>query len=196
MEIVHELAMLPISKIVSHTSPIYKYCDFTGTSVKKLGDLINSGIWGYQLVVYLEIIEKKYGRKIRDRVRDYQLNAIEPDYAGVSMSAQGAGALSSLGMTMDLISETISSRQSRMTTNDVDMEIPAELMIARTLLQCDPASPYFSREVDVPDNDPAEERERIEAQFSRGLLLAAHEIRSEFIPVLRIMDLSEERSIS
>ena len=191
MNIIHDLAVLPKSRFVSNSSPFYKYCKGSEVLCNSYKDVVNAGIWAYQLLVYLEAVGEKFGRDVRDRVREKQLSIFNPEFTHAGDSRQVESPLTSLAMTMDLIEEEVRCHMLGLNESKPAKNAPVEMNIARTLLEYDFVTPYFTRGEDGSDEDLLDYRQRIEEVFSRCLLRCSEEIKFEYDLIIKNMEWSE-----
>ena len=191
MKIIQDLAMLPASRFMSASSPFYTYCKGSEVLCNSYKDVVNAGIWGYQLLVYLEAVGMKFGRDVRDRVREKQLSLFNSEATDAGVSMQEEGPLTSLPMTMDLIEEEIRCHTLGLKDSKSGNDATVEMSIARALLEYDFVSPYFTRVEDSSDEDLPAYRQRIEEIFSRCLLRSSNEIKSVYDLIIKNMEWSE-----
>ena len=69
----HELAMLPIAFLLDRAEPFERLCSKSTDLHAGYRDVVNNGIWGYQLHVYMTMIEDRFGGETRRAVRAQQV---------------------------------------------------------------------------------------------------------------------------
>ena len=131
-----ELAMLPIAHLTSQSDPFDRYCRQTGGLTRSYRDVVNNGVWGYQLYTYLALIGIYFGEDTRLQVRGYQLALFNPD-------ATHRDALDNI---LGVIEAAMGTRGVTVSTGNGDFQVPVEMNVALALLLDMPCSPDF-----VPD---------------------------------------------
>lgn len=132
----YELAMLPIAHLKSQTDPFERYCDDTGGLTGAYREVVNNGVWGYQLYSYLALIGVYFGKDTRQQVRGYQVSLFNRD------TAQREALENILGV----IEAAMGTRAVKVSTLSGDFQVPVEMNVALALLLDMPCSPCF-----VPD---------------------------------------------
>jgi hypothetical protein len=132
----YELAMLPIAHLMSQSDPFDRYCRQTGGLTRAYRDVVNNGVWGYQLYTYLALIGAYFGEDARQQVRGYQLTLFNPDAANREAP----------GNILAVIEAAMGTRAVKVSTDSGDFQVPVEMNVALVLLLDMPCSPDF-----VPD---------------------------------------------
>jgi hypothetical protein len=129
----YELTMLPIAHLMSQTEPFERYCGQTGGLTGAYREVVNNGVWGYQLYSYLALIGVYFGEDTRQRVRGYQLTLFDPDAAHREV----------LENILGVIEAAMRTRTVKVSTVSGDFQVPVEMNVALALLLDLPCSPCF-----------------------------------------------------
>lgn len=129
-----ELATLPIVHLMSQSDPFDRYCKQTGGLTGAYRELVNNGVWGYQLYNYLALIGVYFGEDTRQQVRGYQLTLFNPD-------AANRDALDNI---LGVIEAAMGTRGVKVSTGNGDFQVPVEMNVALALLLDMPCSPDFA----------------------------------------------------
>jgi hypothetical protein len=132
----YELAMLPLAHLMSQSDPFDRYCNQTGGLARAYREVVNNGVWGYQLYTYLALIGVYCGEDTRQQVRGYQLTLFSPDEAHRE----------ALENILGVIEAAMGTRAVKVSTDSGDFQVPVEMNVALALLLNMPCSPDF-----VPD---------------------------------------------
>lgn len=132
----YELAMLPIAHLMSQSDPFDRYCGQTGGLTTAYREVVNNGVWGYQLYIYLVLIGVYFGEGTRQQVRSYQLRLFNTDAAHREV----------LENILGVIEAAMGTRGVKVSTDSGDFQVPVEMNVALALLLDMPYSPDF-----VPD---------------------------------------------
>jgi hypothetical protein len=132
----YELAMLPIAHLKSQVDPFDRYCGQTGGLTGAYREVVNNGVWGYQLYCYLALIGAYFGKDTRQQVCGYQVMLFSPDTAHRE----------ALENILGVIEAAMGTRAVKVSTDCGDFQVPVEMNVALALLLTMPCSPCF-----VPD---------------------------------------------
>jgi len=132
----YELAMLPIAHLMSQSEPFDRYCGQPGGLTRAYREVVNNGVWGYQLYTYLALIGVYFGADARQQVRGHQVTLFKPD----------AAHREALENILGVIEAAMGTRCVKVSTDSGDFHVPVEMNVALALLLDMPCSPDF-----VPD---------------------------------------------
>jgi hypothetical protein len=136
-----ELAILPIAHLVSQSDPFDRYCGQTGGLAGAYREVVNNGVWGYQLYTYLVLIGVYFGEETRQQVRNYQLTLSSPDTTHRE----------ALETMLDVIEVAAGMRTAHVSTASGDIQVPVEMHVALALLLGMPCSPDYARDASMRD---------------------------------------------
>ncbi|HED17215.1 MAG TPA: hypothetical protein ENI64_10450 [Gammaproteobacteria bacterium] len=73
----YELAMLPMIRLSPDAEPSETYGDCgLGKLDSAYFDIVNTGLWSYQLYTYLELLQKIFGNNVKTEVSDWLLDML------------------------------------------------------------------------------------------------------------------------
>lgn len=189
---IQQLAMLPIVRLMNQDNPFTRCTrqddlpKYHGDSSSRLPgtyrEVINAGLWGYQIHTYLVLIRRKFGPEVESQVREHQLAALEKD---------GAMAITHI---LSLIDSALTMGTVTIPGAGSDLDIPLEMNVALTLLLSLHESPDHTPDstrhaTHIQTMPPA-----IDWRLADCLCNAREEIMSTFIPMLAgiVLDQSSE----
>jgi hypothetical protein len=136
-------------------------------------------VWGYQLFVFLKLIERKFGVDVARAVNEVQTETLNrlPDAMGNQL--------------IDLLRIIDSGVRAGMTGPQTlpghpDVEVPVEYPIALSLLTQDRDSPYFGHTELPPD------AEKLDFTLMTCLAYGKQAALETFEPIVNVMDLRED----
>jgi hypothetical protein len=140
-------------------------------------EVYTTGIRAYQLVAYLKLVRKHYGRGVANQVSRYQQRLIEMQNGGRSISH-----------AITLIKNALDSDTVTADTDCGNIDIPIEMNVALSLLLGVPSSPHC---VNHPDQRAAEIGSMdmdIDWLLSRCLGRARDDMQRVFAPLFACID--------
>ena len=129
---VYTLATLPIGHLIGQLEP-YERCSLDSSMDAAYRDVINAGVWGYQLHTYLSLVHSRFGKDIKRLVRAYQLTILGWD--------DGRGIAN--GKILELIDGALDTQVVNIPTPQGTIEVPVEMNVALALLLDAPESPDY-----------------------------------------------------
>jgi hypothetical protein len=132
LDVVH-LAMMPLARMACGESPFDRFCPDSTPLTGEIGRIVSTGVSGYQLFTYLQMIESLFGTAVADSVRTHQIHILN--------RVERAG--DKLFSVLDLIARTVVTCDSTPESEATDSGATIELYIAFALLLYLPESPYF-----------------------------------------------------
>lgn len=180
-----ELAMLPVTYLLENSDPYVRYGNGSGRLDESYCDVLNSGVWGYQLYTYLLMVDRYFGQSMRNRVREHQLAMLG------SMDDNSR----SLDLTLTLIGNALDTSGISVPGDNGDINIPAEVNVALVLLLHDPASPDYVSDVD--DRDASIRRMALDVDWNIAhcLAVAREDMVRTWSPLLAQFDLYPEAGL-
>ena len=175
----YELAMLPVTHMLGQADPFDRYCNGMNRLDESYRNVVNTGIWVYQLHTYHALIGLYFGEAAQCTVRDYQL-AVFADQEGASQAIESA---------MQVIDGALDVEAVCINTAAGEICLPVELNVSLTLLLNDPASPDY---VETPSQREAQIGRMggsVDWCLARCLSSGRDEIVSIFAPMLAHLDL-------
>lgn len=170
-----ELAMLPMIRLSPEAEPSETYC---GSDLNKLDpayhDVVNSGLWSYQLYTYLELLQQLFGNNIRYEVQDWLLDMLNAnDLAGDRLET-----------VFTVIEQAINASRSTFDTGTGMSCVSAEMSVALALLLDLPESPDFSVSSSARCARIRIINADVDQYFAAGLRRAHHDVYAVLLPVL------------
>ena len=171
----YELAMLPMIRLSPDAEPSETYC---GSDLSKLDpayhDVVNTGLWSYQLYTYLELLQRLFGQNIKREVRDWLLDMLNAnDFAG-----------DRLVTVFTVIENAMHASHSTMDTGSGLSCVPVEMSIALAMLLDLPESPDLA----ISAGDRQARIRLINADvdqyFAASLKCARNDVFSTLLPIL------------
>jgi len=171
----YELAMLPMIRLSPDAEPIETYGDCGSDKLDpSYLDVVNTGLWSYQLYTYLELLEKLFGKDVRTEVSDWLLDMLNAN--------NGAGDRLE---TVFAVIEHAKQASKSTTETDQDLSfVSVEMSIALAMLVELPESPGFA----VSKGDRHTRIRLINADvdqyFAASLKCARADVFSVLLPIL------------
>lgn len=131
---VSRLALLPIGYLLEQEDPFDEFCEERGIP-EAYRDIFVASAWAYQLYIYLDLIQERYGQDIADEVREQQCRVFE----------KLATAGSAIELALDLIEGAAGLGKLVVPLQYCEFDIPLEMNISMALLLGLPESPDFVR---------------------------------------------------
>ncbi len=171
----YELAMLPMIRLSPDAEPSETYGACGSDKLDpSYFDIVNTGLWSYQLYTYLELLEQLFDEEIKTEVSDWLLDMLNAN--------NGAG--DRLETVFAVIEH---SKQVSKSTMEADQDfsfVPAEMSIALAMLVELPESPDFA----VSKGDRHTRIRLINADvdqyFAASLKCAREDVFNVLLPVL------------
>jgi len=129
----YQLAMLPIAYLSGQEDPFDRYRNGEMALDDTYRDVVNAGVWAYQLHAYLALIHARFGREIQRVVREYQLIILDRE----------AGAGAATRKTFELIDGALATHTIEIPTRQGTVEVPVEMSVALSLLLDIRESPHY-----------------------------------------------------
>ena len=177
-----ELAMLPVTYLLENSDPYARYGNGSGRLDESYRDVLNSGVWGYQLYTYLLMVDRYFGQSMRNRVREHQL----------AMLGSMDDSSRSLDLTLTLIGNALDTSGISVPGDNGDINIPAEVNVALVLLLHDPASPDYVSDMDDRDASIRRMAPDVDWNLAQYLAVAREDMVRTFSPLLAQFDLYPE----
>jgi len=172
----YELAMLPMLSLSPDAEPsdTYGYSG-SGKLDSTYFDVVNTGLWSYQLYTYLELLEQLFGGDVKTEVSDWLLDMLNANNCA--------------GDRLETVFAVIEyARQASKVTMETDHElscVPVEMSIALAMLVELPESPDFA----VSRGDRHTRIRLINAdvdqKFAASLKCARNDVFNTLLPVLK-----------
>jgi len=180
-----ELAMLPMVRLSPDAEPSETYC---GCVSCKPGspyyDLINTGLWSYQLYTYLELLEQMFGKHIKTEVSDWLLDMLNANnQAGDRLETVFA-----------LIKHVKQASKATIETGYGLSSVPVEMSIALAMLVELPESPDFAVSTGDRQTRIRLINADVDQNFAASLKRAANDVYDVLLPVLEALgaDISDK----
>ena len=182
----HELAMLPIAHLVSQPEPYDRYCPASGGLTEIYRDVVNNGIWGYQLYTYLEMVGIYFGEDMRQHVRSYQQSVFDPDDNNPEILAN----------ILAVIEGALGTRGVKVLTAGGEVEVPVEMNVALAILLDIPFSPDYVPNISGRNDKIANMGIDVDWCLADCLSRGREEIIGAYSAALAHFDVGERNSVS
>jgi hypothetical protein len=130
---IYSLAVLPVDYLDRLGDPLKTVCAARDID-PRCRDVFSSGIRGYQLASYLEMVREQYGRGVANQIGHYQQRLLQPD----------GGIPNDIVLAMQLVRGALESESVTADVGHGSIDIPIEMNVALALLLGMPGSPYFA----------------------------------------------------
>lgn len=173
---IYGLAVLPVDYLSRLGDPFEQLCNEQGVK-PEYREVYTAGIRAYQLVAYLKLVRKHYGRGVANQVSSYQQRLLEMEEGGRSICH-----------AIKLIKDALDSDTVAADTDRGSIDIPIEMNVALSLLLGIPLSPHY---VNRPDQRSAEIGSmdlEVDWLLSRCLSRARDDMQRVFAPLFACID--------
>lgn len=131
---VSRLALLPVGYLMEQDDPFHEFCQGREISAA-YRDVFVASAWAYQLYIYLDLIQERYGHDIVDEVREQQFRLFgKLANAGLAIEA-----------ALDLIDGATGLGKLVNPVQYSEVDVPLEMNISMALLLGLEESPDFVR---------------------------------------------------
>jgi len=174
----YELAMLPMVRLSPNAEPSETYGSSDSDKLDSAYfDVVNTGLWSYQIYTYLELLEKLFDERVKIEVSDWLLDMLNAN--------QHAG--DRLETVFAVIEHAIRASQATMDSEYEGTRVSVEMSIALAMLVELPESPDFAA-----GNGARHTRIRlinadVDQTFASSLKHAANDVFSVLLPVLEAL---------
>ena len=175
----YELAMLPVTHMLGQADPFDRYCKGLNRLDESYRNVVNNGIWLYQLHTYHALIGFYFGEEAQCVVHDCQ-HAV--------FAAHGSTGLA-IGNAMLMIDGALGMEEVSIQTEAGEICLPIEMNVSLTLLLNDPASPDYVETVSQREAQIGQMGSTVDWCLARCLIAGRDEIISIFSPMLAHLDL-------
>jgi hypothetical protein len=175
----YELAMLPVTHMLGQADPFDRYCKGLNRLDESYRNVVNNGIWLYQLHTYHALIGLYFGEEAQCAVHDYQ-RAVFAAHGGTGQAIRDA---------MLVIDGALEVEEVLIQTVAGEISLPVEMNVSLTLLLNDPASPDYVETVSQRVAQISRMGRTVDWCMARCLIAGRDEIMSIFSPMLAHMEL-------
>lgn len=176
----YDLAMLPVTYMLGQADPFDRYCKGLDHLDASYRDVINNGIWLYQLHTYHALVGSYFGRNTQSIVRNYQR----------SLFAAHGSTGKAIENAMQMIDDSLDLEKFATEKEAANDSIPVEMYVSLVLLLNDPASPDYVESASQKETQINRIGEMADWCMTRCLIAARDEITSIFSPMLAHLDLN------
>lgn len=172
-------AAVALVPLFEKRAPFTSWCPPAQTIPPGREALIQVGVWGYQLFVFLKLIERKFGVDVARAVSQAQTEALNrlPD-------AMGDQLIELLRIIDAGVRAGMTGPQTL--PGHADVEVPLEYPIALSLLTQVQESPYFGQ------TDPPADVEELELAMMACLAHGKQAAVQAFEPIVNVMDIRDD----
>ena len=182
----YELAMLPVTYMLGQADPFDRYCKGLNRLDESYRNVVNNGIWLYQLHTYYALIGLYFGEEAQCVVHDYQ-HAVFAAHGGTGQA---------IGNAMLMIDGALDVEVVSIQTEAGEISVPAEMNVSLTLLLNDRASPDYVETASQREAQISRMGRTVDWCMARCLIAGRDEIVSIFSPMLAHMDLDTKNGFS
>jgi hypothetical protein len=182
----YELAMLPVTHMLGRADPFDRYCKGLNRLDESYRNVVNNGIWLYQLHAYHALIGLYFGEAAQCAVHDYQ-RAVFAEHGGAGLA---------IGNAMLMIDGALGVEEVLIQTEAGEISLPVEMNVSLALLLNDPASPDYAETVSQREAQISQMGSTVDWCLARCLMAGRDEIVSIFSPMLAHMDLDINNGFS
>lgn len=182
----YELAMLPVTHMLGQADPFDRYCKGMNRLDECYREVVNNGIWLYQLHTYHALIGLYFGEAAQRAVHDYQ-RAVFAEYGGTGEA---------IGNAMLMIDGALGVEEVLIQTEAGEISLPVEMNVSLTLLLHDPASPDYVETASQRAAQIGRMGKMVDWCLARCLIAGRDEIMGIFSPMLAHMDLDIKNGFS
>jgi hypothetical protein len=182
----YELAMLPVTHMLGRADPFDRYCKGLNRLDESYRNVVNNGIWLYQLHTYHALIGLHFGEAAQCAVHDYQ-HAVFTAHGGMGPAIMNA---------MLMIDGALGVEEVLIQTEAGEISLPVEMNVSLALLLNDPASPDYAETVSQREAQIGQMGSTVDWCLARCLMAGRDEIVSIFSPMLAHMDLDINNGFS
>jgi hypothetical protein len=173
---IYGLAVLPIDYLSRLECPFEQLCrDQIIDSGYR--EVFTVGIKAYQLVIYLTLVRKQYGRGVANQINRYQQRLLEKDAGGKSISH-----------TIKIINRALDSDTVAADTHLGRINIPIEMNVALALLLGVVSSPHCVSHPEQRADEINSMGLDVDWTLSQCLIRARDEMHKIFAPLLDCID--------
>jgi hypothetical protein len=176
----YHLAMLPIAYLSGRDEPFDRYRNSTMVLDDAYRDVVNAGVWAYQLHTYLGLVRIRFGQEIQRVVLEYQLIILDRE----------AGAGAATRKTLELIDTALATRTMKVPTRQGAIEVPVEMSVALLLLLDICESPHYVADPVMRDVQVGRIEPDADWNFATYLSRAREDVVTTFSPMLENVDLN------
>lgn len=170
----YQLAMLPIAYLSGRDEPFDRYRHGNMVLDERYRDVVNAGVWAYQLHTYLTLIDTRFGQEVQRVVREYQMIILDRE--------AGAGAVTR--KTLELIDAALATPTRRVPTDRGSVEVPAELNVSLLMLLDVRESPHYVPNAAARDEQIARIEPDADWNFATYLERAREDVVTTFAQML------------
>ncbi len=171
----YELAMLPMIRLSPDAEPSETYGDCgSGELDPFYFDVVNTGLWSYQLYTYLELLKQLFGADVRTEVGDWLLDMLNAN--------NSAG--DRLETVFSVIEHTLKANRINMTMEHGLIRVSEEMSIALAMLVELPESPDFSASKGDRHTRIRLINSNVDQYFAASLKCARNDVFTTLLPVL------------
>lgn len=178
----YQLAMLPVAFLTGQDEPFDRYRNESASLSDAYRDVVNTGVWAYQLHTYLALVRARFGGEVQRIVREYQLIILDRE--------EGAGDV--ISKTYTLIEGAVGSHLVEIPTRQGPIEVPVEMNVALSLLLDIRESPHYVANPALRDAQVNHIEAEADWNFASCLACGRDEIVATFSPMLENISLSKE----
>ena len=172
---IYSLAALPVDYLQRLGDPLTRICPDKAVDPAYRG-VFATGIRAYQLVIYLKLIRKRYGRGVANQIGNYQRRLLT------------AQADKNIPHAIDLIQGALDSHAVSVETHCGKIDIPIEMNLAMALLLGVHGSPNYAAHPDLRSAQIDSMDAEIDWSLSQCLGRARERIEEVFSPLLASID--------
>jgi len=171
----YELAMLPMIRLSPDAGPSETYGDSSSGGLDPAYfDIVNTGLWSYQLYTYLELLQKIFGSNVKTEVSDWLLDMLNAN--------NSAG--DRLETVFSVIEHSKQACDVAMSTDSDLSIVPIEMSIALAMLVELPESPDFSVSKGDRQTRIRLVNTEVDRYFAASLKCAYDDVFNVLLPIL------------